>query len=102
MLYAVPRPRPAMIRPLLILSSSEICSARRIGWRSGKADRVNVGANAVEMMLGQPHRVKAKLLGQLGLRDGFIDNAFVQRWFAAFGKQEVAELHAVLLFGRRD
>src|SRR5215475_12292551 len=33
--------------------------------RSGKADRVNVGADAVEMMLGKPHRVKAKLLGEL-------------------------------------
>src|SRR6476469_6607965 len=54
------------------------------------------------MVLGQPHRVKAKLLGELRLRDGLIDDAFIQLRIAAFRKQEVAELHAVLLFGHRD
>jgi hypothetical protein len=54
------------------------------------------------MVLGQPHRVKAKLLGQLRLRDRLIDDAFIPRRIAAFRKQEVAELHAVLLFGQRD
>ena len=62
----------------------------------------DIGADAVEMMLGQPHRVKAKLLGQFRLRDRLIDDAFVPRRIAAFRKQEVAELHAVLLFGQGD
>src|SRR5689334_25237439 len=80
----------------------DLDTAGHRGQRSSKTNRVDIGADAVEMMLRQPYRVKAKLLRQLGLRDGFIDDAYVQRWIAAFGKQEVAELHIVPLFGQLD
>src|SRR5262249_28294795 len=91
-----------MVQRRLRHRKSDLDTAGHRGQRRGKADRVDIGADAVEMMLGQPHRVEAKLLGQLGLRDGFIDDAFVKRRFPAFGKQEVAELHTWLLFSPRD
>src|SRR5215475_9029730 len=91
-----------MVQRHLCHGKADLDTASHHGQRSSKTNRVDIGADAVEMMLCHPHRIKAKLLGQLGLRDGFIDDAYVQRRFAALGKQEVAELHIVLLFGELD
>src|SRR5262245_28770865 len=82
-----------MVQRYLSHGKADLDTAGRRGQRSSKTNRVDIGAYAVEMMLGQPDRIKAKLLGQLGLRDSFVDDASVQRRISALGKQEVAELH---------
>src|SRR5215510_13083777 len=91
-----------MVQRYLCHGKADLDTAGHRGQRSSKTNRVDICADAVEMMLCQPYRVKAKLLRQLGLRDGFIDDAYVQRRCTALGKQEVAELHIVLLFGQLD
>ncbi len=64
------------------------------GERASKGDRVGIGADAVEMMLGQPDRVDAQFVGEPGFAQGLVDHDPVALGIAAVGKQEIAEFHA--------
>ncbi len=77
---------------------ADLDAAGRGGQRGGKAERIDVGADAVEMVLGQPQGVEAKLLRQPGLGDGLVDHALVLSRVAAFREQEIAEFHVGLLW----
>src|SRR5215471_6482405 len=58
-----------------------------------KADRVHIGANAVEMMLGEPNHIDAELVGKPGLPQGLVDDGAVAPGVTAIRKQEIADLH---------
>ena len=59
---------------------------------SREGDRIHIGANAVEVMLGQPDRVDAEPVAELRLGNGFADNAAVVVRTFGGGEDEVAEL----------
>ena len=56
-------------------------------------DRVDIGADPVEMMLGQPNHVDAQLVGEQRLAQGLVDHGAVALEIAAVGKQEITEEH---------
>src|SRR5271169_6847 len=45
----------------------------RGGQCAGKADRVDVGADPVEMMLGEPYHIDPKFVGEPRLAQGLVD-----------------------------
>ena len=65
----------------------------------GEGDGVDIGADAVEMMLGQPDHVIAELVRKARLPKGFVDDPGVIRRGSALGKQEVGEFHPTPLRG---
>jgi len=60
----------------------------------GEGDRIDVGAVAVEMVLGEPDCVEAERVGEARLRQRLLDHHPIARRIAALGEQEVAEFHA--------
>src|SRR5260221_12453434 len=60
----------------------------------GEDDRIGIGRDAVEMMLGEPDNVGSELVGQQRLAHRLVDDLAVARRIAAVGKQEIAEFHA--------
>jgi hypothetical protein len=71
--------------------------------RRGESHRVDVRADAVEMVLGQPQHFHAELVAQLRLAQGLLDYLVVFLRVHRRGKQEIAELHrcAFLVDARR-
>ena len=65
--------------------------------RGGETDRIDIGADAVEMMFREPDHVEAEFIGQSCLAQGLVDDLAVARGVTAFREQEVAELQAALL-----
>jgi hypothetical protein len=63
----------------------------------GECNRIDIGANAVEMMLGQPDRVVAQTVGEQRFLERLVDDAGVVRRGAAFGEQEVGDFHPARL-----
>src|SRR5882724_1757148 len=61
--------------------------------RAGEGDRVDIGADPVEMMLGEPGHVDAELVAEQRLAQGFVDDDAVALGIAAVGKQEITEVH---------
>ena len=66
--------------------------------RAGKADRIGIGADAIEMMLAEPDNIDAELVGQHRLAQRLVDDNAVALRIAAVGKQKIAELHMPLRF----
>src|SRR5271166_6705684 len=69
-------------------------SLRRYRQRGGKTHRIDISADAIEMMFGQPDHLEAQLVSEPRLAQGLVDHLTIVRGIAAFRKQEVAELHA--------
>ncbi len=69
-------------------------TVRGNGNRGGEAHRIDIGANAVEMVLGEPDRIEAEGVGEPCLRQSLLDHRAVLRRIAALGKQKVADPHA--------
>ena len=64
------------------------------GEGGSEADRVDVGADAVEVVLGEPDGVEAEGVGEAGFFYRLLNDAAVIGGVAAFGEEEVAEFHA--------
>ena len=72
---------------------AERAAFQRDGQCAGKADRVGIGADAVEMMLAEPDDIDPELVGQHRLAQRFVDDDTVALGIAAIGKQKIAEPH---------
>ena len=72
----------------------DLAASRRSGQRTGKADRVDIGADPVEVVLGEPDHIHAELVRQPSLAQRLVDHRAVARRVAAVRKQEIAEFHA--------
>ena len=82
-----------MVQRHLQYREAEFGAAGRGGKRAGKADRVGIGADAVEMVLGEPDHVNAEFVREPSLAQGLVDDGAVMPGIAAVGKQEIAEFH---------
>src|SRR6266851_2963240 len=60
----------------------------------GEADRVDISADSVEMMLAKPDNVDPELIGEPRFAQGLVDDDTVPLGVPAVGKQEIAEFHA--------
>jgi hypothetical protein len=88
-----------------MLSIRDICSARRIGWcldllrgggkRGGEGDGIDVGADAVEVVLGEPEHIHAERVAQLCFVQRLLDHALIVRRVHRGREQEIAESHEV-------
>ena len=70
---------------------TELGLPRRRRQRAGKADRVGIGADPVEMVLGEPDHIAAEFVGEPCLAQRLVDYDAVPLGIAAVGKQEIAE-----------
>src|SRR6266478_6613131 len=64
--------------------------------RAGKADRVGISADPVEMVFAKPDHVGSELIGEPCFAQGLVDDDAVALGVAAVRKQEIAEFHAGL------
>jgi hypothetical protein len=64
------------------------------GQRGREGDGIDVGADAVEVMLGEPQHLHAQLVAEPPLTERLLDDAPVLVGVGGGGEQEVAELHA--------
>ena len=62
---------------------------------AGEDDRVDIGADPVEMMLGKPDHVDAEFVGEQRLAQGLVDHDAVPLGIAAVRKEEIAKFHEV-------
>ena len=72
---------------------ADLALPRRRRQCAGKGDRVDIGAYAVEMMLGEPDHVDPELVGEPGLVQRLVDHDAVPFGIAAIREQEIAEFH---------
>ena len=74
-------------------SETDFRMMRRGRQRGGETDRIDIGADAVEMMLRQPDDVEAQFVGQFRLTQGFVDHARVIGRGRGLREQEVGNAH---------
>jgi hypothetical protein len=67
---------------------ADLALPRRRRQYAGKGDRVDIGAYAVEMMLGEPDYVDPEFVGQPCLAQRLVDHDAVAFGVAAIGKQK--------------
>ena len=72
------------------------------GERAGKAHRVDISADAVEMVLGEPDHIDAELVRQRRLAQGLVDDDAVALRLTAVRKQEIAKVHLRSLLRHGD
>src|SRR6516165_9652824 len=72
----------------------DLAAPGRGGERTGESDRVDIGADPVEMVLGEPNHIDAELVGQPGFTQCLVDDSAVPLGVAAVRKQKIAEFHA--------
>src|SRR5215472_12849893 len=75
----------------------DLAASRRRRERARKGDRVDIGADAVEMVLGEPDHIDPELVGQPGFAQRLVDDGAVPLGIAAVRKQEIAEFHGAAL-----
>src|SRR5688572_29429277 len=63
--------------------------------RRREAHRIDVRADAVEVVLGEPQHLHAELVAKLCLLERLLDDLLVLRRFHRRGEEEVAEFHRV-------
>jgi hypothetical protein len=82
-----------MMQRCLHNRKANLAALGRSSQRTGKADRVDIGANPVEMMLGEPNNIDPELFGQPRFAQRLVDHDAIPRGIPAVRKQKVAELH---------
>ena len=70
---------------------------RRHRKRRREGHRIDIGADAVEVVLREPDHVEAQLVREPRLAQGLVDHLTIARGITALRKQEIAEFHEELL-----
>src|SRR5437867_126783 len=70
------------------------------GKRGGEADGIDVGADAVEVVLGEPEHLHAERIAQLCFAQRLLDDSLIVRRVHRGRKQESAESHEALYSSR--
>ena len=70
------------------------------GKRGGEGDGIDVGADAVEVVLGEPEHVHAEVIAQLRFVQRLLDDPLIVRRVHRAREQEVAESHEILSSSR--
>ena len=86
-----------MVERHLHHGESDAYPLRPGGDRRTEDQRVGIGHRAVEVVLGEPHGIHADLFRQLYLAQRAVDDPMVILPVIAYGENEAAEAHCVVL-----